>query len=92
MVCSPSSERLEIVSALTQMYAAIGADREELISKLAPLGVSFGYQSTAGHWVDTPTETLQLVSDSFPNHPVWRAPASRSSARRDPGIQSSSAP
>ena len=66
MVCSPSSERLEIVSALTQMYAAIGADREELISKLAPLGVSFGYQSTAGHWVDTPTETLQLVSDSFP--------------------------
>lgn len=66
MVYSPSSERLEIVSALTQMYAAIGADREELISKLAPLGVSFGYQSTAGHWVDTPTETLQLVSDSFP--------------------------
>lgn len=42
------------------------ARREELISRLGPQGVSFGYFNSAGTWIDTPTETLERVSSSFP--------------------------
>lgn len=58
---------LEIVSTLTETGVTTGANREALIAKLAPLGISFGYQSTSGEWVDTPTKTLQMVDDSFPD-------------------------
>ncbi len=51
---------------MIEAHATAGASREELIAKLAPLGVSFGYQSTSGKWAETPTTTLEMVNDSFP--------------------------
>ncbi|EPH05954.1 4-alpha-glucanotransferase [Propionibacterium sp. oral taxon 192 str. F0372] len=40
--------------------------RQELIDKLAPQGVSFGYRNTKGVWIDTPTATLEKITESFP--------------------------
>ena len=40
--------------------------REELIARLAPHGVSFGYQNTSGRWIETPTATLERIAESFP--------------------------
>lgn len=42
--------------------------RVDLVDRLAPQGVSFGYYSTKGTWVDTPTATLQRVAPSFERH------------------------
>lgn len=39
--------------------------REDLIARLAPHGVSFGYTNTKGEWIDTPTATLERVAPSF---------------------------
>lgn len=39
--------------------------RDELVSRLTPLGVSGGYINATGVWVETPTETLELVSGNF---------------------------
>ena len=40
-------------------------NRAELVSKLAPFGVSEGYSNASGKWVATPTATLELVSTNF---------------------------
>ena len=42
--------------------------RVNLVDRLAPQGVSFGYYNTKGTWVDTPTATLQRVAPSFARH------------------------
>lgn len=39
--------------------------RAELIEELAPHGVSFGYQSTGGEWIETSTATLEQVAPTF---------------------------
>ena len=39
--------------------------RAELIEELAPHGVSFGYQSTGGEWIETSTATLERVAPAF---------------------------
>ena len=39
--------------------------RAELIEELAPHGVSFGYQSTSGKWIETSTATLERVAPAF---------------------------
>lgn len=49
----------------TPTRAGVQPDREELVARLAPQGVSFGYQSTSGRWVETPTATLARVAPSF---------------------------
>lgn len=41
-------------------------DREALVARLAPQGVSFGYRNTSGQWIETPTATLARVAGSFP--------------------------
>lgn len=49
----------------TRPAAESASRREELVDRLAPQGVSFGYQSTSGKWIDTPTATLEQVATSF---------------------------
>ena len=39
--------------------------RAELIEELAPHGVSFGYQSTGGEWIETSPATLERVAPAF---------------------------
>nr|WP_076389369.1 4-alpha-glucanotransferase [Vaginimicrobium propionicum] len=45
--------------------------RKELISRLSQYGVTGGYINTRGVWIDTPTATLERISDRFddPTHP-----------------------
>lgn len=61
------------VSAAVQTFGGpsssggVDRHREELIAKLAPQGVSFCYQNTAGRWIETPTATLERVAKTFPD-------------------------
>ena len=57
------------MSATIEMMSTPMDRREQLIAKLAPLGVSFGYQNTRGDWVETATETLERVAPSFDREP-----------------------
>lgn len=45
-------------------------DRDALLARLTPLGVAEGFVNTLGNWVESPTETLELVNEGFEDrHP-----------------------